>query len=33
MTIKDLIKYGKDELDANNIDESILKTRLLLEYV
>lgn len=33
MTIKDLIRYGKNKLDKNNIDESLLKSKMLLEYV
>lgn len=31
MTIKDLIIYGRTKLDRKYIDESVLKTRLLLE--
>ena len=33
MNIKDLIRYGKNKLDKNNIDESLLKSKMLLEYV
>lgn len=32
MTIQEMIEYGKNILEKNNIDEAILKTKMLIEY-
>ena len=32
MNIKQLINYGKEELEKNNIDEALLKSKILIQY-